>query len=53
MSYNVFDIPGGVLSGPFRDKNVAWAEMQDILTYPGVSNVRVVKRKELFAHECV
>lgn len=47
VSYCVTDFPGGILSGPYKDRLSAEYEMSDLLTFNEVNNIKIVTREEL------
>lgn len=47
ISYCVEGYPGGMLNGPYKSRCDAVVEFNDIKTYEGVTNVKIVMRKDL------
>lgn len=49
VSYTLEDFPGGLLSGPFQNIELARSELRDIVTFDNIDvrNAKIVTRKEL------
>lgn len=47
VAYTTPDMPGGLLSGPYRTKTSAEEDMHDIASYESVTNVKLLGRGEL------
>ena len=47
VAYKVEGVPGGLLSGPYRDPVFANSEFDDIKTYDNVTDVKLVTRAEI------
>lgn len=47
VTYKMEGIPGGMLSGPYKDEEFAKSELDDIKTYDHVKDVRLITRTEL------
>lgn len=47
VSYNVKGFPGGLICGPYHDMISAKAELDDIVRFDDVENVKLVTRLDL------